>query len=134
MTLSLKYFFPIVIFMKHSPTRWRLLPPVLDTNLLYLINFGIGFIWLWNFSDMMLMDVPVSKRPFTGMLLIIRLYNIGVVVLTSSLCTSCIDFHSHSESVCTRKLHNCSVSSLVYPWSISESLSKAVLLMLTFLF
>ena len=86
MTLSQRFFLLIVIFMKHSPTGWRLSPPALDTNLLYLINFGFGFIWLWNFfSKMILMGAPVSNRPVTLVLLIIRLYNIGVVVFISSI-------------------------------------------------
>ena len=133
-SLSLEILLPIVVFMKHSPTWWRLLSSVLDTNLLHLINFGLGFIWLRNFSDMMLIDAPVSNRPLSGMLLIIRFYNIGVVVLTLSICTSCIDVHSHSKYVSTRKLHNCFASSSVYPWSISGLLSKSASLLLTFSF
>ena len=63
--------------------------------------------------DMMLIDAPLLNKPCTGVLLMVRLYNTGVPVFISSICTSCMDCHSQSESVSIKNLCSCSASSSV---------------------
>ena len=54
------------------------------------------------------MDAPVSNKPCTVMLLMVRLYNIGVPVFTSSTFTLCMDHLTQSESLLIKMLHRCS--------------------------